>query len=172
MQRECLLFATPLPARRKYFNDRGGPPHRRFVLKTWRNDARASTCRSIIDLCNWTAERCHVDLFANGNEERSLWRAPFDRVRYFPSSRKEQRLCKMDKSGDSCYYYKLIEILIFGFFWRLKKNIWSTFLTSLSERNSWTNHRDNVSVLSKDKYLLVYFSHQLNIKFNDRDRWK
>lgn len=100
MQRECLLFATPLPARRKYFNDRGGPPHRRFVLKTWRNDARASTCRSIIDLCNWMLNDANVDLFANGNEERSLWRAPFDRVRYFPSSRKEQRLCKMDKSGE------------------------------------------------------------------------
>lgn len=38
VQRECLLFATPLPARRKYFNDRALHRRRiRFKRKTWRN---------------------------------------------------------------------------------------------------------------------------------------
>lgn len=137
-------------------------PCRIDVLKTLSNDARASTCRSIISTFStgcWTMPRwfiCVID--ANGTKNDRF--DEFSLIEFNTCLRRGRNIYArwIKMKNWSYYYYKLrnwerffglFEILIFWILlsWmssEIKKKYLVDSLDTLFEINSWTNHRDNV----------------------------
>lgn len=93
VQRECLLFATPLPARRKYFNDRALHRRRiRFKRKTWRN--RPVVPSSTFSIPN-DATLIYLPMENDRFDEFSLIE-----FNSFLRRGRNKNLCKMDQNGE------------------------------------------------------------------------